>query len=100
VGLSDSVGSVDRDGRKEKDGPPEGSTFDGAALGGCELRGMVRGSELVLVVGSGDPRVEGALDREGDVERTEFPIRGHDAARGGNGGMAVPAPVPRTATSS
>lgn len=96
--MSDSVGSVDRDGRKEKDGTPEG-TFDGEALGCCELLGMVLGSELFLVVGSVDPRVDGALDRKGDVEMTEFPISGHDAARGGNGGMAVPAPVPRTATS-
>ena len=58
---------MDRDGRKDKDGTPEG-TFDGEALGGCELLGMVLGAELFLVVGSVDPRVDGALDREGGAE--------------------------------
>ena len=67
VGLSDSVGSVEKDGRNDTDGTPEG-TVDGAALGWFELLGMVLGAELFLVVGSVDPRVVGALDREGGAE--------------------------------
>ena len=62
VGLSDSVGSVEMDGRNETDGTPEGP-WDGAALGGCELLGMVLGSELFADVGSGDS--VGSVDEDG-----------------------------------
>ena len=64
VGLSDSVGSVDEDGRNDTDGTPDGE-LDCEALGGCELLGMLLGSELIVDVGSDDTRAVGATETDG-----------------------------------